>query len=558
MTAEHRSDTRLEGSATSTSRSRPLPGTGIMTDPPQRSTQWQRAEAYLGAEALCFLLQIEHGAQPEVGDTQRWDAVATIAGPDIAQLATSAEQQLSLRARLLMGVLPDGQTLFESLRSQIDVSDIAGTSDAVVNELARLVFNGLMLEHLEWARLDRFLISASFQDPALFNPIATAILEDPDLSPLFPELHDLDRRGCRVALGLLYWLPFGGGTADLRIVVGTLVEKTLAQMRFDGRLDQEHVLTYSRLCIEQLRRLARGEDVESLVLTGLRHIQVEGEIDRGWWGIKSAADLAVPAMLGLAGAEKVPSSVLWLRVRQTIVGRGRNDASQEEQSRLFQHYAPLATEATQAIQDNIETVRFAILSWAIENKVDINLSPTESWGQFPLGNMAPLLPSPASVTREPTSLTANDLSEIANVVDAIHPFNASLRIGRSRVLRVRSEGRDPMDGIIDAVIAWENVAGSKTETTFKVCAALAWLLEPDDVDRRSSVFTTAKRIYDVRSRVVHGDSETDEGKAAQLVPDAMEIAVKSMRRIHADPDLRAMNRSSARAERLIMRTGHTP
>ena len=115
-----------------------------------------------------------------------------------------------------------------------------------------------------------------------------------------------------------------------------------------------------------------------------------------------------------------------------------------------------------------------------------------------------------------------------------------------------------MDGIIDAVIAWENVAGSKTETTFKVCAALAWLLEPDDVDRRSSVFTTAKRIYDVRSRVVHGDSETDEGKAAQLVPDAMEIAVKSMRRIHADPDLRAMNRSSARAERLIMRTGHTP
>ena len=74
-----------------------------------------------------------------------------------------------------------------------------------------------------------------------------------------------------------------------------------------------------------------------------------------------------------------------------------------------------------------------------------------------------------------------------------------------RLLKAAGERDDPIDVLVDAVVAWENLFGSKTESTFRVTAAVATLLEPSDKEQRDVLQKELSGIYDRRSRLVHGD-----------------------------------------------------
>jgi len=86
-------------------------------------------------------------------------------------------------------------------------------------------------------------------------------------------------------------------------------------------------------------------------------------------------------------------------------------------------------------------------------------------------------------------------------VDAHHP--SELDIAMRRILGAAGNRIDPVDGLVDAVIAWENCFGTDSETMFRVTAAIACLLEDGD-DSRLERLRALRKIYDKRSRIVHG------------------------------------------------------
>lgn len=60
--------------------------------------------------------------------------------------------------------------------------------------------------------------------------------------------------------------------------------------------------------------------------------------------------------------------------------------------------------------------------------------------------------------------------------------------------------------LVDAAVAWEALLGSqdRDQLSLQLALGMAWLLAPKDYAERERVFRRAKRVYGVRSRLVHG------------------------------------------------------
>jgi len=86
---------------------------------------------------------------------------------------------------------------------------------------------------------------------------------------------------------------------------------------------------------------------------------------------------------------------------------------------------------------------------------------------------------------------------------------------------------DHGDALIDAVMSWENLVGTSTEVTFRVTAALAKLLEGDAARRRALRKALAK-VYDVRSRVVHGVVVKD-AVVRDAAKEAIQVSIRALR-----------------------------
>ena len=82
--------------------------------------------------------------------------------------------------------------------------------------------------------------------------------------------------------------------------------------------------------------------------------------------------------------------------------------------------------------------------------------------------------------------------------------DSKIRIATRRILSCLTTRSDPVDGFIDAVIAWENLfAQANSELGFRISTAMAVLLEETPADR----LACQKQInasYGLRSKVVHG------------------------------------------------------
>ena len=115
---------------------------------------------------------------------------------------------------------------------------------------------------------------------------------------------------------------------------------------------------------------------------------------------------------------------------------------------------------------------------------------------------------------------------------------ASVEVAIRRTIRAAVERSDPSDALVDAVIAWENLVGSREgEPTLRVSAALAVLLEEEASLRRARQ-KVIKDLYALRSDVVHGNRPLGLEEASKASREARGIAVDALRKLIRDrPEL---------------------
>ncbi len=153
----------------------------------------------------------------------------------------------------------------------------------------------------------------------------------------------------------------------------------------------------------------------------------------------------------------------------------------------------------------------------------------------------------------PTTLTEAEVAEWEKwyrLLDS--PHVERIEVALTRVLRAIGERREPSDVLIDSVIAWENLFGSREgEPTLRVTASLALLLE-DESRKRQELRAMLAKIYGLRSTVVHG-SHVLRDTDFPLCYDALEVAIKALRTlIERRRDILELPDGGARSLRLIL------
>jgi hypothetical protein len=109
-----------------------------------------------------------------------------------------------------------------------------------------------------------------------------------------------------------------------------------------------------------------------------------------------------------------------------------------------------------------------------------------------------------------------------------------VRVAVHRVNRALHERRQMDDRLIDAIIAWENLAGKieRGDITFRTCFVLAFLISTESA--RQGVVGRLREIYKIRSNLVHGvnlDLDEEFGRQAKW---ALEVALRGLRSLYTD------------------------
>lgn len=120
-----------------------------------------------------------------------------------------------------------------------------------------------------------------------------------------------------------------------------------------------------------------------------------------------------------------------------------------------------------------------------------------------------------------------------------------------RLLSAVTSRRDSNDALIDALIAWENIFGTRTETTFRVTASLAKILS-ETPEERVELQRELGKLYQVRSSMVHGAKEPDPDSAAKNRERVIRVAIAALRALYLErPELLSMSPED-RSKRVLL------
>jgi hypothetical protein len=137
----------------------------------------------------------------------------------------------------------------------------------------------------------------------------------------------------------------------------------------------------------------------------------------------------------------------------------------------------------------------------------------------------------------------------ANDIRKVNWQHLELAIGR---INMAVAGRmNPTDSFIDAVIALESLFGAAAETTFRISAAVAKLFE-DDLVKRGALQKEVRKLYGLRSEVIHGNKALSPKESIDAKEKAIDLAVQALTKLIRDrPELVDMGASDRSAQLIL-------
>jgi Apea-like HEPN len=116
----------------------------------------------------------------------------------------------------------------------------------------------------------------------------------------------------------------------------------------------------------------------------------------------------------------------------------------------------------------------------------------------------------------PHQMSEDEVARWTEWMERVWKFYDHVPIAIRRLLRAVSEIKpQPEDTLIDAVVVWENVFGTPQEATMRITFSMARILAQTPEDRRDR-WNEFKKIYTLRSDLVHGNEKVEKLAPAQL------------------------------------------
>ncbi|MFC1406126.1 MULTISPECIES: HEPN domain-containing protein [Streptacidiphilus] len=404
--------------------------------------------------------------------------------------------------------------------------------------------------------MSSILTMPTFKHPKI-REFAQAVLRDSVMCRLFPGVANADTYngdGADVHSHLL-WSSGQGGTCQLILLPSSLLG--VALRRLGAHPTPGGFFDVLRWALKLGRNLAAKRNVHVPVLVGLAHIElVNGEpifFQGGQIRVPTDGDREnLWDADGITAVLEVEVPVRLLSVRYWAPGP-QDDSGQVE--RRWETARPSIQKFQDEMRRRINLIRLAMLFASPSGEV---IAPAEmvstAINPLSLGQSASM-----SVYRYPmsafasTQITAEVGTEIQRWVVQVAKHPTGLDMAMRRLLSAVSTRPDPMDGFVDAVICWENIFGTNEgEVTFRVCGAMAILLEPDDMVKRRALFKELKELYGVRSELVHGANEPSIADAYKHRERSVDVATQALKALYSRPDLLNAPGSNVRGRMLLL------
>ncbi|MEV6240420.1 hypothetical protein [Lentzea sp. NPDC051838] len=396
----------------------------------------------------------------------------------------------------------------------------------------------------------------TFTHPA-GNEAWNRILQDDSLKKLFPEYSDdPDSRGEVTEIQSSVLTSAGrGGTFQLVSLPDLILSHARMRQLIQNELSFESFLSAVAAIIADWRRLAIGRQARTPVLVGFAGITLEREVNlpQGRLRKRSEADRLLFGRQPGLGREVSVVLETTHAFKILKVAPAKEMLSNNGMTNIWKGLESKFEESRKQLDHDIDMVRFSVLmaseptspmAMAVVSRAMLDM--TQHGSSF--GTHAVSFAPYGDVHID--SARAEKIEHWAREVKDKHP--GKLTLGARRLVSAVSTRTDPLDGLIDAIICWENMVGTDMETSFRVCGALACLLEPESGEERTKRFKELKSLYDTRSKLVHGSREPSYIEAQEYRSQAVGYALRAMQQLYRFPDLLSEPESAVRGTKILL------
>jgi hypothetical protein len=438
--------------------------------------------------------------------------------------------------------------------------DLAIPDDPVAGPLTLLLRDvfPLMLMPADRMYFPRLSLGGALWSNPHRKAFEEAVLADEDLSRLFVE--ESEGAGWR---STVYRSTGSGGGLQL----WTLSDLLLTNAWWHGQLNadpgRDALAGALVFLLDLLRRAARGGPCQVKALVAFTGIVLDGvdKIELPFGVLRPVRDherdLAPPSLEGQVShtygeGDSVTASYAGDVVLETTV-EYRLEVEPPDVDSLSAW--PTGLRSYEQLGAHLDSVRLASLL-AGDAEAMLTLAPTWrmvfdplSWG--PLQSWTDPRSGPAIAPRRMTTTAAG---ELASWTEAVHRHRrSSFDVAIRRVISASASRVDQTDALVDLVIAWVNLFGSRQgEPTLRISAALAWLLGSTPA-QREEIRAQAAKVYGLRSDIVHGNRAVPPEEAVEALLVARRLTLLGLRTLFRErTDVLALRNGDERSRLLLM------
>jgi hypothetical protein len=416
------------------------------------------------------------------------------------------------------------------------------TPVAALTELAEAAYarSGPRSAHQKWPGMlgaitdpDRSQVMALAAHDCVreLSQAVSALSREPDLSVFLPVAGQFNP-------AIVY--PGGSISQPFSEVVVSLLASAAQRHYY---LRQEHNLeSFTRAVMEnyhQLGRLALGEAIGVYVLIGYTGIiMAENAQVETPWGVLKAAPPNFRVSLG----PNASTAILAVPCTVDVISVGRELYPAQLQPEAV--YTPYVELARQIVP----------MAFALATSEHARCAPMVTFNAalLPVAELNSFQSPETLLPIQPSIMPSEQ--ELRSAESWIRRLNehrsSSLQVAQRRLVSAITQRADKADSLIDAIIAWESLVGTGVETSFRVTAALAKLLE-QEYPARNALRKRLGRLYRDRSKVVHGD-HIDAAVVSSSSAEAIEIGLQALHALYERSAEWLTLKSEARADRLLL------
>lgn len=356
-----------------------------------------------------------------------------------------------------------------------------------------------------------------------------AIMNDVSMSKLFTNVgeNDMDTH-CQ------YMASSGiGGGIQLAVFPNTLVANAYELMKLRGEISQQALLSAVEETIQMLREIGEGNQIEVPAFVGFHNVGFDdfSEMDIESGKLRAYNDEilsllpneARPSTLG--GENKVLGLLLEYKYPYKVKLGPQDDNNR---------WPPELEQARKQLEKAKENLSFT-LALAIDRSPPIGI--TQAWTLVfdPLSQGTSMSWSHRARSPMPHYLLKhNEMEAVIYWSKLVNESNdEKIRLAIRRILSSINERMNPIDGFIDAIIAWENLFGGNAELSYRISVSIAKLLA-EAQEERLEIQSKIVKFYTERSKIVHGVKEITHDVAIQKRDECLKIALEVVKKLYED------------------------